>query len=65
MMGAPRSVMILNGTLFIMFVFILHVWWTFPINIVIHFGAIYLTKRDDQFFDCFKRYINKKNYYCT
>jgi len=65
MAGAPRSVVVLNGTMAVILIFILHAWYIFPFNLIVHFGAVHLTGKDDQFFDCIKRYIHKKSYYCT
>jgi type IV secretion system protein VirB3 len=65
MAGAPKSVIVLNGTVMAFFILSMHFFWIVPLNIVVHFGAIYLTKKDDQLFDCLKVYIHKKNYYCT
>lgn len=62
--GAPKEIMILNGTMAVIFM-MMHTFWVLILNVVIHVGAIRFTKSDDQFFDCFKRYINKKNYYST
>lgn len=65
MAGAPRNIVILNGVLFATFLLSLHAWYIIPLNVIIHFSAIYLTKMDDQFFDCLKKYLHKKSYYST
>lgn len=65
MSGVPRKVMVLNGMMFLILVFVLHSWWIIPLNILVHLGAMALTKQDEQFFDCFSRYVKKKNYYGT
>jgi type IV secretion system protein TrbD len=63
--GAPKSVIVVNGMVMAIFILSLHSFWIIPLNIIIHFGAIFLTKLDDQIFDCLLKYIRNKNYYCT
>jgi type IV secretory pathway TrbD component len=63
--GAPKSVIVVNSMVMAIFILSLHFFWIIPLNLLIHFGAIYLTKQDDQFFDCLLKYIRNKNYYCT
>lgn len=63
--GAPKGVIVLNVSLMALFIITLHFFWIIPINIIIHIGAIFLTKEDDRFFDCLKIYIKQKNYYGT
>lgn len=63
--GCPRAIVILNGSVFVMLVLILQIWYTIPFNIILHIAAVMVTKKDPQFFECFKRYIHKKNYYST
>lgn len=61
--GAPRSMIVLNFCIATVFIMALHFLWIIPLNIIIHCGAAYVSKSDDQFFDAFRRYINKKHYY--
>lgn len=63
--GAPKSVLILNGVVMILFIVDFDFWYIVPISLAVHFLCIYLSKNDDQFFDCLREYINKKNYYST
>lgn len=63
MAGAPRGVVIINGTIFVTLVFILHAWYVIPLNIALHYLAVYLTKKDSQFFECFQTYRRTKDYY--
>ncbi|MBP2629461.1 MAG: hypothetical protein H6Q70_89 [Firmicutes bacterium] len=65
LLGAPKPMLILNGLVMLLFIVDFNFWLIIPVNLVIHFGCIYLTKNDDQFFDCLRKYIRKKNYYCT
>lgn len=65
LLGAPKPILILNGLILVLFIVDFHFWPIIPINLLIHFGSIYLAKNDDQFFDCLREYIHKKNYYCT
>ncbi|MGL5257600.1 MAG: VirB3 family type IV secretion system protein [Proteocatella sp.] len=65
MFGAPKGILILNGLLGFLFIVDFNFFWIIPVNILLHFGCIYLAKNDDQFFDCLREYIHKKNYYCT
>lgn len=63
--GAPRIVIAGNCMILAFFVISMHFFWIIPLNIIVHFGAIYLTKYDDQFFECLLGYIRKSNYYTT
>jgi type IV secretion system protein VirB3 len=65
LLGAPKAILILNGLIMVLFIVDFSFWMIIPINLLIHFGCIYLAKNDDQFFDCLRAYIHKKNYYCT
>jgi len=65
LLGAPKSILIINGLLMLIFIVDFNFFLIIPINLLIHFGCIYLSKNDDQFFDCLRVYIRKKNYYCT
>ena len=63
--GAPKSVIVVNSMVMAIFILSLHFFWILPLNLIIHYGAIYLTKQDDQLFDCLLKYTRSKNYYCT
>ena len=63
--GVPRQIALLNGTLGAAMVIGLHSWIGIPICPFIHVIAVAATKKDPQFFDCFKRHINQKSYYST
>lgn len=63
--GASKSFIFFNGLVALLFIMYLHFWYILPICLILHFLCIYVSKNDDQFFDCLKFYIRKKNYYCT
>lgn len=63
--GAPKGMIVLNVSLMAFFIMTMHFLWIIPLNIVIHIGAVFLTKQDDRFFDCLRIYIGQKNYYGT
>lgn len=63
--GVPRPIAIINGTLAAALGLGLHSWYSVPICFVIHIMAIVATKKDPQFFDCFKRHIWQKSFYST
>ncbi|MEN6623228.1 MAG: VirB3 family type IV secretion system protein [Smithella sp.] len=63
--GAPASVIVANAAIMGIFILSLQFFWIIPLNILIHFGAIYLTKQDPQYFDCLLKYMRTKDYYCT
>lgn len=65
LLGAPKSILIINGMVLLLFIVDFHFWPIIPMSLIVHFGCIYLSKNDEQFFDCLKSYIHKKNYYCT
>ena len=65
MAGVPRALAILNGTIASALVLGMHTLYVLPVNIIINSVAVFLTKRDPQFFDCFKRHIRHKSYYGT
>lgn len=61
--GAPRSIIVFNFCIATVFIMALHFLWIVPLNIAIHFGAVYVSRSDDQFFDVLRRYVNKKHNY--
>lgn len=63
--GVPRSIALLNGTLAAALGLGLQSWFAVPISLVIQLLAAIATKRDPQFFDCFRRHIRQKTYYST
>ncbi len=65
MLGVPKVVLILNGLVAFIFFVNFHFWYILIVNAIVHFGAIYLAKNDDQFFECLQNYQSKKNYYST
>jgi len=65
MAGVPRGIAILNGTFVATFGLGLHSFWSIPVGILLHIVLVILTKKDPQFFDCFRRNIRHKNYYGT
>lgn len=63
--GVPREIAILNGTLAAALGLGLQSWFAVPLCLVIHILAVMGTKKDKQFFDCFRRSLKQKNYYST
>lgn len=63
--GVPRQIALLNGTLAAALGLGMQSWLSLPICLIIHILAVVATKRDPQFFDCFKRHIRQKSYYST
>ena len=63
--GVPRAVAIINGTVAAAFGIGLQSLYVLPVSLVIHLAAVLMTKRDPQFFDCFKRHIKHKRFYST
>lgn len=63
--GVPRSVALLNGTLAAAFGLGLQSFYVLPGCIILHIICMIFTKRDPQFFDCFRRHIKQKSYYST
>lgn len=61
--GVPRSIAILNGTFVAALGLGLHSFFAIPVGIVLHVLAVAATKKDPQFFDCFRRHIKQKNFY--
>ena len=65
LLGAPKPVLAINGLVAFLFIVNLNFYWIVPLNILVHFGCIYLARNDQQFFDCLRAYIPKKDYYST
>ena len=63
--GVHRAVAILNGTIAAAFGIGLHSFYIIPFCLFVHIAAVIMTKRDPQFFDCFRRHIKQKGYYST
>lgn len=61
--GVPKGVLAANGVIMLLFIVDFGFFYIIPFSLLLHFLAIYLCKNDDQFFDCLRVYINKKNYY--
>ena len=64
-MGAPREITLLNGTFGAAFGLGLHSWSVVPFCLVFPSIAVWATKQDPQFFDCFRRHIKQRKYYST
>ncbi|MFA6105977.1 MAG: VirB3 family type IV secretion system protein [Patescibacteria group bacterium] len=62
-MGLPREVFFMNGTIAAILLLGTHQWYLLPISLVIHIIASHYTKKDTFFFDCFKRYIKRASYF--
>jgi len=65
MAGVPRTIAIINGTIAAAFGIGLQSFYVIPISLALHCAAVVMTKRDPQFFDCFRRHIKQKRYYST
>lgn len=65
MAGVPRVPAILNGTIGAAFLFGMHSFYVIPFCLFLHIAFVVMTKRDPQFFDCFKRHMKQKGYYST
>ena len=61
MVGAPPQMIVFNAMIFSIFVFSFHFFWIIPLNALIHFGTIYVTKKDPQAFECLVAYLHQKN----
>jgi type IV secretion system protein TrbD len=61
--GVPREFAMLNATFAAAFVFGLQCWYALPIGVGIHWLAIRLTRRDDQFFDVLRRNVRFRIFY--
>ena len=64
-MGAPRVAIMLNAVIGFLFILNFHFFYIIPFNVLFHIGCVYVSKNDDQFFDCLRAYQAKKNYYTT
>ncbi len=63
--GVPRTVAMLNGTLAAALGLGMKSWCAVPLCLAIHIISVFVTKKDPQFFDCFRRHIRQKKYYAT
>ncbi|WP_423794203.1 VirB3 family type IV secretion system protein [Megamonas hypermegale] len=61
--GAPRKIIIFNIAFAALCFLTFKVYYLLIVNIAIHFISAYITKFDDQFFDCLHRYLSKKKFY--
>jgi len=61
--GVPRKFAILNGTVCAAFVIALQNIYILPLCIIIHLIAVFLTKKDPDFFTVMLRHLRQKNYY--
>ena len=61
--GGARTPVILNGTLATISILSLQSWQLGIFFTFTHFLIVYLTKKDQKFFDCFKNYIKYDEYY--
>ena len=59
-LGAPRSAIMVNALIAFLFIINFHFWYILPINLLFHFGCIYVAKNDDQFFDWCDLFSNEK-----
>lgn len=61
--GGPRNIVVLNATLAAVFLLGFENVLVMPLFIFTHILIIFAAKKDQKFFDCFKKYINHKRYY--
>lgn len=61
--GVPREIAILNATFCTAIGFGTKSAMIIPISIILHLIFVKLTKKDPEFFKCFKRHIKQKDYY--
>ena len=64
-LGAPRSVLVVNAIITFIFVMRFHFLYFLAFSVVIHLLCIYISKDDALFFDCACQYFKRRNYYCT
>ncbi len=62
--GVPRTFAIINWTTAAAIALGLQVFWLgIPMGVVFHTAAYYLTKKDPQWFDVFKRHLRHPKYF--
>ena len=61
--GVPREMALLNGTLTAALVLGLHSLWGLPVGFLIHSFAVALSRKDQQFFETFRRQVKQKRFY--
>ena len=61
--GAPRQFTILNSTIWAALLLGMQSIWAIPCWIILHFGAVMLTKKDPYFFQVILRHIRQKIFY--
>ena len=63
--GVPRRFAILNWTMCAALVFGLRAFYLLPLFIILHFGALFLAKKDPDFFEVTLRLLKQKRFYRT
>ena len=63
--NVPKEVLITLGLISVAFLYFFAFFYIFLITGPLYLAAIYLTSEDAQFFDCYRAYVEKKEYYCT
>ena len=61
--GVAKPAAILNLTIVGALVHLTHNWWLLAVGVLLHAGAYWLTKRDGEFMEVFKRYVKTYRYY--
>lgn len=61
--GVPRKIALLNGTIGAIFVLVLQNFYLLPVCFMLHFIAIFLCKKDPDFFEISIRHLRQKAYY--
>ena len=63
--GVPKLFIVLNVALAGLFILDFGFWPILFVNAILHFGAIYVCKGDNQTFDCLIKYRKTKDFYET
>ena len=61
--GVPREIAIINSTIGAAVTLGLQSFYALPICLLVHWGAIFLAKKDPYFFTVIKRHLQKKKFY--
>lgn len=62
--NVPKEVLIVLAAISLAFIYFFAFFYIFLITGALYLAAIYLTSEDAQFFDCYRAYVEKKDYYC-
>ena len=62
MVGIPRKIAILGGTISFVLVLGLHSWWVIPAIIILYFILVFLYKKDPYFLEIMVEHIKSNDY---